>query len=91
MENKFSFTVTRLNELQSKGKRYYVYDKNQPGLRLYVTEKGIKTFQFQARSKQLGRTVSRTLGKYPALTIPEARKQSVTLLSEMNSGIDNEF
>lgn len=90
MSSKFPFTIKRLNELPKRDKRYYVYDQNQPGLRLYVTVSGIKTFQFQSRSKPLGKTLSRTLGKYPALTISEARKQSADLLSEINSGIDIE-
>ncbi len=66
---KFVFTTTRLEKLEPKEKRHFVYDLKQPGLRLYVTPTGVKTFQFQARSKMLQKVVSSTLGKYPALTI----------------------
>ena len=75
MESHFSFTSNKLKNLSPKTKRYIVYDTKQPGLRLYVTPTGIKTFQFQVRSKQLDRVVTRTLGKFPNLKVEEARNQ----------------
>lgn len=90
MENHFSFTSGKLKELPVSEKRYFVYDTKQPGLRLYVTPSGVKTFQFQVRSKLLGKIVSRTLGKYPSLNLDEARAQAAILLTEVNSGADIE-
>ena len=90
MDNKFVFTVPRLNQLSAKEKRYFVYDARQPGLRLYVTPSGTKTFQFQFRSKQLHRIVTRTLGKFPALNIEQARNQAAQLLVSVNDGVDIE-
>jgi len=90
MANRFSFTVNRINDLEPKEKRYFVYDDKQPGLRMYVTPSGTKTFQFQFRSKKHGKVVTNTLGKYPSLKITEARGQSAGLLSEVNAGVDIE-
>lgn len=88
---KFPFTVIRLDNLPKKNKRYFVYDEKQPGLRLYVTPLGTKTFQFQVRSKSHDRVVTRTLGKYPSLKINEAREQAAALLSEVNAGVNIEL
>ncbi|MDX9834900.1 MAG: integrase arm-type DNA-binding domain-containing protein, partial [Desulfobulbus sp.] len=90
MESHFSFTSNKLKNLSPKTKRYLVYDTKQPGLRLYVTPTGIKTFQFQVRSKQLDRVVTRTLGKFPSLKVEEARNQAAALLKDVNSGVDIE-
>ena len=90
MESHFSFTSNKLKNLSPKTKRYIVYDTKQPGLRLYVTPTGIKTFQFQVRSKQLDRVVTRTLGKFPNLKVEEARNQAAALLKDVNSGVDIE-
>lgn len=90
MSERFPFTAKRLDELQKNSSRYFVYDEKQPGLRLYVTPSGTKTFQFQVRSKILDKIVTRTLGKYPALDIYEARRQSAALLSEVNTGVNVE-
>ena len=90
MANRFAFTVTRIDHLEPIEKRYFVYDDKQPGLRMYVTPSGTKTFQFQFRSKKHGKIVTATLGKYPALKIYEARDQAASLLSEVNAGVDIE-
>ena len=90
MSERFPLTIKKIDELEPKGKRFYVYDDKQPGLRLYITPSGIKTFQFQVRSKGLDKIVTQTLGKYPALKINEAREQAASLLSDVNSGTDIE-
>ena len=89
-ENTFPFTVSRLNNLQPTKKRYFVYDDKQPGLRLYVTPTGNKSFQFQVRSKELGKVVSQTLGKFSKVNIKEAREKAASLLSKVNAGSDIE-
>lgn len=90
MESHFSFTYNKLKGLSATEKRFFVFDSKQPGLRLYVTPSGIKTFQFQVRSKKLNKIVTRTLGKFPSLQIEEARTQAASLLNEVNSGADIE-
>jgi len=90
MSERFPLTIKKIDELEPKGKRFYVYDDKQPGLRLYITPSGIKTFQFQVRSKGLDKIVTETLGKYPALKINEAREKAALLLSDVNSGTDIE-
>ncbi len=91
-DNKFNFTDNRLSKIKPvlSNSRAYFYDAQTPGLRLQVTSNGMLTFQFQARSKQHQKTVTRTIGRYPATSIREAREQAAKLLVEVNSGIDVE-
>ncbi len=88
MQKKFTFTANKLGKLEPEKNRYFVYDDTQAGLRMYITPHGTKTFQFQQRSKKLGKIVSQTLGKFPALSIREAREQAAALLVEVNAGSD---
>ena len=87
---RFIFTSTRLDRLQAREKRYFVYDDKQQGLRMYITPAGTKTFQFQARLRGQKKIVTNTLGKYPALSIKEARAQAAENLVEVNAGVDIE-
>lgn len=90
MQKKFIFTANKLRKLEPKRNRYFVYDGKQAGLRMYITPHGTKTFQFQQRSKKLNKIVSQTLGRFPALSIREAREQATALLVEVNAGSDIE-
>ncbi|BCO08592.1 integrase [Desulfolithobacter dissulfuricans] len=87
---KFNFTMSRLNALEPGPKRKYVFDSKQPGLRVSVTKTGVKSFQFQAWSKTLGKPLTRTLGRIETMSIAEARKQAAALLAEINQGTDIE-
>jgi hypothetical protein len=87
---KFNFTVNRLSSIEPSDKRKYVYDTGQPGLRLSVTPTGVKSFQFQSWSKELGKPLTRTLGRVETMSIAEARKQAAALLAEMNDGVSIE-
>ena len=88
---KIKFTVDRLNTLEpDSSKRKYIYDTVQPGLRVSVTPKGVKSFQFQRWSKRQGKPLTRTLGRIDTISIAEARKMAAELLVEMNQGVDVE-
>ena len=89
-ENKSNFTMKLLNELPIPAKNTFYYDAGQPGLRLLVTPTGNKSFQFQMWSKAAGKPLTRTLGKLKSISIPDARKQSADLISELNNGINFE-
>lgn len=91
-ENKFRFTDDRLRKLEPipDKERCYYYDIQASGLRLQVTSFGTKTFQFQAWDSKRKKPVTRTLGKYPGMSIAEAKKEAVKMLNEVNSGIDIE-
>ena len=91
-ENKFRFTDDRLKKLQSdpEKERSYFYDLQTTGLRLQVTSAGTKSFQFQTWDTKRKKPVTRTLGKYPALSIINARIKAVEMMNEVNSNIDIE-
>lgn len=82
------FTKAFLNGLTAnpdKG-RYVVYDANQNGLALRVSENNVKSFVVM--KKHNGKTVRLTLGRYPDMSIQEARKATIKSLSLFNSGIN---
>lgn len=57
----------------SKGKRDYYYDAKEKGLILAVTAAGSKTFYLYKRIE--GRPERLLLGKFPDLTVENARKR----------------
>ncbi len=92
-DNKFNFTDNRLRQLQPPEgkKRSYYYDQKTPGLRLQLTTACTKTFQFQARYPKKRRPpATLVLGKYPALSINEARNKSTQLMADVKAGVDIE-
>lgn len=84
-ENRFNFTKKRLAALPAppKGKRAYYRDDSTRGLVLCINPSGTKTFQVYRKVK--GRPERITLGKFPDLTIEQARGKA----SEINSEIAN--
>lgn len=83
---KENFTVSYLNSLPNaeKGKRYVVYDKKIPQLSVRVTDAGTKSFLIQKR--QGSSILKITLGKFPQMTIDQARKKCLEQLSSLASG-----
>ncbi len=81
--NKFNFTKRILEDLPipSKGKRVYHYDTKVRGLGVSLTDKG--TLTFIVYRKVNGRPERITLGRYPDLSIENARGAA----SEVNSQI----
>ena len=67
-------TDAALRRISPPAKRTFYTDTRQAGLRLMVTPAGTKTFQCRAWSAEHGKPITKTLGKYPALTITNARK-----------------
>jgi len=91
-DNKFRFTDERLRKVEpiiGKERAYY-YDTQASGLRLQVTTAATKTFQFQIWDIKRKKPVTRTLGKYPGVSIASARRKAVEIMNEVNSGIDIE-
>ncbi len=86
-EKKFGFTKRRLAALTppTDGKRAYYLDETE-GLTLCVTPSGTKTF-YLVRWFQ-GRAVRVPLGKFPAMSVEDARKACLALLAKMSQGID---
>lgn len=72
-ENKFNFTKAAIDALSlpPKGGRSYFYDTKQRGLGIRVTSSGAKTFIVYRWVN--GKPERVTLGRYPDLTIEQAR------------------
>lgn len=84
MENKISFTKANIEamDLPAAGQRVTYHDTKTAGLQLRVTPGGVKTFSVFRRTKG-GQPERVTLGRYPDLTIEQARRKA----AEVNSAI----
>lgn len=80
MDKKINFTKASLENLPNaeKGKRYMVYDTNIPQLAIRVTDSGTKSFLIQKRLKSS--PVKITLGRFPEMTIAQARSKAMEVL-----------
>lgn len=86
-EKKFAFTKRRLEAITAPadGKRVYFQDETE-GLSLCIMPSGVKTF-YVVKWFQ-GRKVRVPLGRFPTMSVEEARKASRTLIAKMGEGID---
>ncbi len=87
MENKINFTKTIIDALSKpeSGKRDTYHDIKTLGLQLRVTTSGIKTFSVYRRIKG-GNPERVTLGRYPDMTIEQARKSAAEINLHIISG-----
>jgi integrase len=85
-ENSFNFTKKTLDSLSlpETGKRLYFYDIKIRGLELMVTEQGTKSFKVYRKCN--GKPVRVTLGKYPELSVENARNEAQRVIAEMLRG-----
>ncbi len=88
----FNFTVDALKkvEIPPPGKRTRVYDAGGAhsvrGLMLDVTPAGVRTFYM--RKKLKGKTIFNNLGKFPTMTIEQARKKACEAINKVEDGIN---
>lgn len=75
-DNKLNFTKRELDSLPlpEKGKRVYFYDIKIPGLGISITASGSKTFIVYRKVN--GRPERVTLGRYPTISIEQARSKA---------------
>ena len=66
----------------------FLRDARLPGFALRITAGGVKSWIVEARVKNLGRTVRRTLGRYPALSADKARAAAIQELGRYADGVD---
>ena len=92
-KNRFNFTKKTLTSSTTvppagtkNGKRAYYYDTKLPGLVLCVTAAGTKSFQIYKKVK--GKPVRYTLGRFPAMTVEQARREGQKVLGQMAVGIN---
>ena len=85
-EKNINFTKKIIDSLKlpDKNKRHYFYDEKINGLELMVTDQGTKSFKVYRKFN--GKPVRVTLGKYPEMTIENARKKAQLVITDMISG-----
>ncbi|WP_322528701.1 tyrosine-type recombinase/integrase [Salinicola sp. LHM] len=85
---RITFTKKTLDALPlpAEGKRATYTDAKTPGLELRVTPKGTKTFTCQRWVRADSRPERVTLGRYPAMTIEQARRQALEVSSAIAGG-----
>jgi integrase len=85
-DNSFNFIKKSLDALPlpEKGKRLYVYDTKVRGLELMVTDQGTKSFKVYRKFNN--KPIRVTLGKYPEMSIENARREAQRIINELNEG-----
>ena len=85
MERQGNFTKTYIERLPAPDQGRVTYkDTKLPGLQLRVSDTGSKVFCL--RSNLRGKTVRVTLGKFPKVTVEQARKLAKSKLAEIAQG-----
>jgi integrase len=88
-ENKINFTKAALDALHfpAAGQRVAYHDAKTNGLQIRVTSTGVKTFCVFRRIKN-GNPERVTLGRYPDMSIEQARKESARINALIAEGIN---
>ena len=91
MRRTFKFTMRAIEALPPAAPRTREEhsDTDQPGLRIRVTETGSKTFLVCARpsgGREKTQTERRTIGRFPLVTVEEARKRAAEIVGKMKAG-----
>lgn len=87
MGNKINFTKEALLAMPAPnaGKRAVYLDTKTTGLQVRITDTGAKTFSVYRRIKG-GRPERVTLGRFPAMTVEQARKLAARINAEIEEG-----
>lgn len=85
---KVMLTDKYLLALQPQEKRYDVSDSKRVGLRLRVSPAGTKTWVFEKRIRGESKLRSHTLGRFPVISLAEARDKALVLEKEAVEGVD---
>lgn len=87
MAQRINFTKSNLDALQIpiSGKRDTYHDTKGSGLQLRVTSAGVKTFSVYRRIK-CGDPERITLGRYPDMTIEQARREANRISLDISDG-----
>ena len=90
MKNTFKFTLAKIAKLPSptKKSREYYSDSGCKGLRLQITHKGTKTFQVRGWSEEHKKTIQKTIGKYPKVTLDVAQRECKKFNGSLAAGHD---
>ncbi|WP_164744012.1 tyrosine-type recombinase/integrase [Saccharospirillum alexandrii] len=88
METKFRFTKKALEDLPIPTKRVRVRDEGVPGLVLELTPKGVRTFRVYKKIKGHASPINVTLGKFPDLSIEQARRQATEAIHRLGDQVN---
>jgi hypothetical protein len=82
-----SLTETKIRHVAPpEGGQITIWDKALPGFGVRITPKGTKTFALLYRIN--GRMRRATLGRYPIVTLAEARERARNYLNQVSGGVD---
>lgn len=84
MTRRVMFTPSSIDSL-NKG---YLLDPQTPGLWIEENGKGVRTWRYRRLISCCGQMLRRTLGRYPSVTIADARKWAAGFNSAINAGLD---
>lgn len=82
------FSDRQLKSLKPRKHAYRVFEKaHVPGFCIRVTPKGVKTFYLQFTLNQ-GKPIYMSLGRYPGVSLQEARERAVAAREDVERGHD---
>ena len=86
--SRIRFNKTSLENLSppTRGKRATYYDTDVLGLQLRITDRGVKSFCVFRRSKR-GSPERITIGRFPSLSVEQARTKAKRYLADLGEGI----
>ncbi len=89
MAEKLNFTKKSVDGLPvpEVGRTYYL-DTKQPRLGLTVTARGAKSFHVRSTVNGMTKRISIKNGKFPAMTVEQARRNAQKLLAEIADSVD---
>lgn len=88
--SKVTFSAHSMSTLtcpEGKARSIY-YDKKQPKLACIVSPTGIKTFALHTWDRNLKKPIQHTIGRYPEVSVNQAREEVAKLLSRLTGGED---
>jgi integrase len=88
MQTKFRFNKTSIDQIPTPEKRLRLRDAGVEGLVLEMAPSGSRTFRVYKKIKGQTSPVTVTLGKYPGMSIENARKQAIEALNRISGGIN---
>lgn len=88
MESKFRFTKKSIEDLPTPSKRERVRDTGVRGLILDLYPTGTRTFRVYKKIKGQSSPINVTLGKFPSMSIENARKGALDAINRLSSGIN---
>lgn len=88
--SKVTFSTSSMSKMACpEGKsRFIFYDTKQPKLACVVSRAGIKTFALHTWDRNLKKPIQYTIGRFPEVSVNQAREEVGKLLSRLTAGED---